>query len=163
METWLHPDDAFRLGKCLSEIARHVVVPCDMRMHQRVDRIEFNDPAAGGERVRESGRGTQCVRVPVVGVNMAATMRATVFVEPNRIELQERPSPTVGPLDALVRITTTTICGTDVRILRWRRMISSLISATACSRLQLRPEVRGTSTSNRFGRRCGPKTTRPPL
>lgn len=49
---------------------------------------------------------------------MAATMRATVFVEPNRIELQERPIPTVGPLDALVRITTTTICGTDVHILK---------------------------------------------
>ena len=49
---------------------------------------------------------------------MAATMRATVFVEPNRIELQERPIPTVGPLDALVRISTTTICGTDVHILK---------------------------------------------
>ena len=49
---------------------------------------------------------------------MAATMRATVFVEPNRIELQERPIPTVGPLDALVPITTTTICGTDVHILK---------------------------------------------
>jgi len=49
---------------------------------------------------------------------MAGTMRATVFVEPNRIELQERPIPTVGALDALVRITTTTICGTDVHILK---------------------------------------------
>ena len=49
---------------------------------------------------------------------MAATMRATVFVEPNRVELQERPIPPVGPLDALVRITTTTICGTDVHILK---------------------------------------------
>jgi threonine dehydrogenase-like Zn-dependent dehydrogenase len=45
-------------------------------------------------------------------------MRATVFVEPNRIEHQERPIPMVGPLDALVRITTTTICGTDVHILK---------------------------------------------
>ena len=45
-------------------------------------------------------------------------MRATVFVEPGRIELQERPIPAVGPLDALMRITTTTICGTDVHILR---------------------------------------------
>ena len=49
---------------------------------------------------------------------MAGTMRATVFVEPNHIELQERPIPSVGPLDALVRITTTTICGTDVHILK---------------------------------------------
>jgi len=49
---------------------------------------------------------------------MAKAMRATVFVEPNCIELQERPIPSVGPLDALVRITTTTICGTDVHILK---------------------------------------------
>lgn len=46
------------------------------------------------------------------------TMKAAVFVSPGRIELQERPIPEVGPLDALVRITTTTICGTDVHILK---------------------------------------------
>ncbi|HKQ12704.1 MAG TPA: NAD(P)-dependent alcohol dehydrogenase [Steroidobacteraceae bacterium] len=45
-------------------------------------------------------------------------MKAAVFVSPGRIELQERPIPEVGPLDALVRITTTTICGTDVHILK---------------------------------------------
>jgi len=47
-----------------------------------------------------------------------ATMRAAVFVEKNRIVLEDKPIPEVGPLDALVRITTTTICGTDVHILR---------------------------------------------
>ena len=46
------------------------------------------------------------------------TMRAAVFVAPGRIELQERPVPPVGPGDALVRVTTTTICGTDVHILK---------------------------------------------
>src|SRR5215475_4512984 len=45
-------------------------------------------------------------------------MKAAVFVEPGRIVLDARPVPDVGPLDALVRITTTTICGTDVHILR---------------------------------------------
>jgi threonine dehydrogenase-like Zn-dependent dehydrogenase len=45
-------------------------------------------------------------------------MRAAVFVEKNRIVLDDKPIPEVGPLDALVRITTTTICGTDVHILR---------------------------------------------
>jgi threonine dehydrogenase-like Zn-dependent dehydrogenase len=45
-------------------------------------------------------------------------MRAAVFVEPNRIVLEEKPVPDIGPLDALVRITTTTICGTDVHILK---------------------------------------------
>jgi hypothetical protein len=32
--------------------------------------------------------------------------------------LDEKPIPDVGALDALVRITTTTICGTDVHILK---------------------------------------------
>ncbi len=45
-------------------------------------------------------------------------MKAAVFVEPGRIVLDEKPIPDVGPLDALVRITTTTICGTDVHILK---------------------------------------------
>src|SRR6187200_1919522 len=45
-------------------------------------------------------------------------MKAAVFVEPGRIALDEKPIPDVGPLDALVRITTTTICGTDVHILK---------------------------------------------
>ena len=48
-----------------------------------------------------------------------ATMRAAVFVEKNRIVLDDKPIPEVGPLDALVRITTTTICGTDVHIWNW--------------------------------------------
>ena len=49
---------------------------------------------------------------------MARTMKAAVFIEPGRIALDERPIPDVGPLDALVRVTTTTICGTDVHILK---------------------------------------------
>lgn len=47
-----------------------------------------------------------------------AKMKAAIFVEKNRIVLDDKPIPEVGPLDALVRITTTTICGTDVHILR---------------------------------------------
>ncbi|MNQ60784.1 NADP-dependent isopropanol dehydrogenase [compost metagenome] len=45
-------------------------------------------------------------------------MKAAVFVAPGRIELVDKPIPPVGPNDALVRITTTTICGTDVHILK---------------------------------------------
>ncbi|RYE06900.1 MAG: NAD(P)-dependent alcohol dehydrogenase, partial [Hyphomicrobiales bacterium] len=45
-------------------------------------------------------------------------MKAAIFVEPNRIVLDDKPIPEVGPLDALLRITTTTICGTDVHILK---------------------------------------------
>jgi threonine dehydrogenase-like Zn-dependent dehydrogenase len=45
-------------------------------------------------------------------------MKVAVFVEKGRIELREKPIPEVGPLDALLRVTTTTICGTDVHILK---------------------------------------------
>jgi len=49
---------------------------------------------------------------------MSSMMRAAVFIEPGRIELADKPIPDVGPNDALIRITTTTICGTDVHILK---------------------------------------------
>ena len=47
-----------------------------------------------------------------------AKMKAAIFVEPGRIVLDDKPVPDVGPLDALMRVTTTTICGTDVHILK---------------------------------------------
>ncbi len=49
---------------------------------------------------------------------MSKKMKAAIFAEPGRIVLSEKPIPDVGPLDALIRITTTTICGTDVHILK---------------------------------------------
>lgn len=45
-------------------------------------------------------------------------MKAAVFVKPGKIELQEKPIPKIGPTDALIKVTTTTICGTDVHILK---------------------------------------------
>jgi threonine dehydrogenase-like Zn-dependent dehydrogenase len=45
-------------------------------------------------------------------------MKAAVFQRAGRIVLEERPVPEVGPGDALLRITLTTICGTDVHILK---------------------------------------------
>jgi threonine dehydrogenase-like Zn-dependent dehydrogenase len=45
-------------------------------------------------------------------------MKAAVFAAPGRIELVEKPIPVVGPTDALLRVTLTTICGTDVHILK---------------------------------------------
>jgi threonine dehydrogenase-like Zn-dependent dehydrogenase len=50
--------------------------------------------------------------------SIAGTMKAAVFVEPGRIELREVPVPEIGPTDALLKVTTTTICGTDVHILK---------------------------------------------
>jgi alcohol dehydrogenase len=45
-------------------------------------------------------------------------MKAAIFVEPGRIVLDQKPVPDVGATDALIRITTTTICGTDIHILK---------------------------------------------
>ncbi|MCB9968501.1 MAG: NAD(P)-dependent alcohol dehydrogenase [Geminicoccaceae bacterium] len=49
---------------------------------------------------------------------MADKMKAAIFIEPGRIVLGEKPMPQIGPNDALIRITTTTICGTDIHILK---------------------------------------------
>jgi alcohol dehydrogenase len=46
------------------------------------------------------------------------TMRATVFHGPGDIRVEEVPRPHAGPGQALIRITTTTICGTDLHIVR---------------------------------------------
>lgn len=46
------------------------------------------------------------------------TMRAAVFVGNGQIKLREVPRPEPGPGEALVKITLTTICGTDVHILK---------------------------------------------
>jgi threonine dehydrogenase-like Zn-dependent dehydrogenase len=52
-------------------------------------------------------------------------MKAAIFIEPGRIVLGEKPIPDVGPLDALVRVTTTTICGTDIHILKGEYPVQS--------------------------------------
>jgi alcohol dehydrogenase len=46
------------------------------------------------------------------------TMKAAVFRGHENIKIEERPTPECGPTDAIVRVTMTTICGTDVHI--WR-------------------------------------------
>jgi alcohol dehydrogenase len=46
------------------------------------------------------------------------TMRAAVFVDKGKIELREVPKPVPGPGQALMKVTLTTICGTDVHILK---------------------------------------------
>jgi threonine dehydrogenase-like Zn-dependent dehydrogenase len=46
------------------------------------------------------------------------TMKAVVFKGKDRIAVEEIPKPTPRPGEAVIRITTTTICGTDVHIVR---------------------------------------------
>ncbi|MBC8140031.1 MAG: NAD(P)-dependent alcohol dehydrogenase, partial [Armatimonadetes bacterium] len=46
------------------------------------------------------------------------TMRACVFHGKDKIAVQEVPRPKAGVGEAVIRITLTTICGTDLHILR---------------------------------------------
>ena len=51
--------------------------------------------------------------------NIIATMKALVFNGPNNLTLEDRPKPKIiQATDAIVRVTTTTICGTDLHILK---------------------------------------------
>jgi len=52
-------------------------------------------------------------------------MKAAVFVKPGLIELRDKPIPHVGASDALVKVTTTTICGTDIHILKGEYPVAS--------------------------------------
>jgi threonine dehydrogenase-like Zn-dependent dehydrogenase len=45
-------------------------------------------------------------------------MKAVVFKGKDRIAVEEVPKPVAGPGEAVIRITATTICGTDVHIVR---------------------------------------------
>ena len=47
-----------------------------------------------------------------------STMRAAVFHGPGDISVERVPRPRPGPGEALIRVTLTTICGTDVHILK---------------------------------------------
>jgi threonine dehydrogenase-like Zn-dependent dehydrogenase len=45
-------------------------------------------------------------------------MKANVFRGPGRFGLEEKPIPQAGPGEAVVRVRLTTICGTDIHIVR---------------------------------------------
>ena len=53
-----------------------------------------------------------------MGIVATDTMKATVFEGPGSVKLEEHAVPRCGPSDAIVKVTLTTICGTDVHI--WR-------------------------------------------
>jgi threonine dehydrogenase-like Zn-dependent dehydrogenase len=56
---------------------------------------------------------------------MAGTMRAAVFRGVRDIHIEEVPVPRCGPTDAIVKVTTTTICGTDSHIWRGEYPVAS--------------------------------------
>jgi threonine dehydrogenase-like Zn-dependent dehydrogenase len=52
-------------------------------------------------------------------------MKANVFHGKDDIRIEEVPRPHAGPGDAVIRVTLTTICGTDVHILRGEYPVKS--------------------------------------
>lgn len=54
-----------------------------------------------------------------------STMRANVFHSANRISVDEVPRPHAGAGEAVIKITLTTICGTDLHILRGEYPVKS--------------------------------------
>jgi L-iditol 2-dehydrogenase len=48
---------------------------------------------------------------------MGEAMLAAVYHGPNDLRIEDRPLPEIGPDDALIKVVSTSICGTDMRIL----------------------------------------------
>lgn len=71
---------------------------------------------------------------------MHTTMRASVLTGPSTIELQERPVPNPGPDEALVRVGSVGVCGSDVHYYRHGRIGSMVVEGP----LVLGHEVGGT-------------------
>ena len=58
------------------------------------------------------------IRTPTTS-NKISTMKALVYIAQGKKSLEDRPRPNITtPTDAIVRITKTTICGTDLHILK---------------------------------------------
>jgi threonine dehydrogenase-like Zn-dependent dehydrogenase len=56
---------------------------------------------------------------------MATTMRALVYRGPRDIALEDRPIPKAGPGEAVIRVRLTTICGTDIHIMKGEYPVST--------------------------------------
>jgi L-iditol 2-dehydrogenase len=56
-------------------------------------------------------------------------MRAAVLVEPGRIEMEERPVPTPGPGDVLIRVSSVGVCGSDTHYYREGRVGGFVVEA----------------------------------
>src|SRR5437762_2548593 len=61
-------------------------------------------------------------------------MKATVFHSANNIRVEEVPRPSAGVGEAVIKITLTTICGTDLHILRGEYAVKPGLVIVAPSR-----------------------------
>jgi L-iditol 2-dehydrogenase len=93
-----------------------------------------------------------------------AHMRAAVLVEPGRIEMEDRPIPTPGPSDVLIRVSSVGVCGSDPHYYRHGRVGTFVVEAP----LVLGHEAAGTIVgagqridSSRIGERVSIEPQRP--
>ena len=70
-------------------------------------------PATG--RADRRGRALEAQEAEMIAID---TMRANVFRAPQEFTVEEVNRPRPGPGEALIRVTLTTICGTDVHIVK---------------------------------------------
>ncbi len=83
------------------------------------------------------------------------TMRATVFHAPGDIRVEAVPRPHAGPGEAVIRVTLTTICGTDIHIVKGEypvrpgpRSSATSRSASSTSSGPASPATRSASASS---------------
>ena len=57
-------------------------------------------------------------RIQTENTRGTSLMKALVFRGPNEIRIEDVPIPRPGPGEAVIRVTLTTICGTDLHILK---------------------------------------------
>jgi hypothetical protein len=55
----------------------------------------------------------------------SGTMKAIVFGDPEQLPLEEKPIPKAGPSDAIIKVSLTTICGTDIPIVQGEYPVDS--------------------------------------
>ncbi|MBP1817169.1 L-iditol 2-dehydrogenase [Mycobacterium sp. OAE908] len=91
-------------------------------------------------------------------------MRSAVLIEPGRIEMEERPIPTPGAGDVLVRVSSVGVCGSDTHYYRHGRIGNFVVEAP----LVLGHEAAGTIVgvgagvdSSRIGERVSIEPQRP--
>jgi threonine dehydrogenase-like Zn-dependent dehydrogenase len=59
-------------------------------------------------------------------------MRAAVFHGVGDVRIEDVPRPHAGPGEALIRVTTTTICGTDLHIVKGEYPVRPGLVSGAC-------------------------------
>src|SRR5262245_62283881 len=91
VKRWFYSYHALGLREGLSEVPRHIVMPGDMCMHQRVEWIEFDDPSTRREGIREPRRGARRVGIPVVRIDPRGIQRERLvefFARPIRVPIE---------------------------------------------------------------------------